>query len=87
KLAEFEGITVLMDRGDDYAEPHVHIRMSPSGKAVYSIADAGPLSGRVPGRAGTILEGWLVVREQELLDAWEALRGGFSGDIPVPPLG
>lgn len=86
RLAEFEGITVSMDDGCDLRVPHVHVS-GRDGDAVYDITDAEPVRGVVPGRAGTILEGWLVVRERELLDAWDAVRSGFGGsDIPVPPL-
>lgn len=87
RLARFEGMTISMDDGADLTVPHVHVLGPNSEDAIYDITDAEPVRGAVPGRAGTILEGWLVVRERELLDAWDAVRSGYHGsDIPVPPL-
>jgi len=82
-LATFFGIVVSMyfrDQGEHHA-PHVHVWYQGE-TAVYRIPDGAVLSGALPRRAAKLVEGWIALREAELMAAWYlAANGEHPGKV------
>lgn len=69
ELCRFAGIVIRMYIGD-HAPPHFHAEYA--GREIQvSITERHVMNGRLPPRQTRLVIEWAVMREAELLDAWE----------------
>lgn len=81
-ISSFNGITIRMFFADNqgHNKPHIHAYHGEH-HAVVGL-DGELLAGSIPHKKLTLLQGWIVLREQELYQAWnKAVRNIPPGKI------
>lgn len=73
EISRFYGIIVTMFI-NEHNPPHFHIRYDDY-RAIVEIND-GRITGSLPPRAQRLIEEWLELHKNELLENWELLRRG-----------
>lgn len=86
ELARFFGIIICMysEVGEPHHQPHIHAYFQ-NRTAVFNIDSIGLIAGDLPGREKRLIEAWIEIHREELLENWERLQ---NGELPfkVAPL-
>jgi hypothetical protein len=69
EISRFFGIVITM-YADDHYPPHFHARHGDD-RAMIDIATGDIIEGKMPGRALRLIQAWVEIHRNELLDNWE----------------
>lgn len=85
-ICVFDGIEIDMALcdGDQQSQPHIHARYGDN-EASFAIRDAVLLTGNLPPRQTRLLQGWIELRQVELMDDWN-LALHSTAVRPIAPL-
>lgn len=76
-ISQFYGITITMysnEENSNHYIPHIHIRYNQL-KAVYDF-NCNILAGSIPYRQRKLVEAWIIIHKQELINLWKLLQEG-----------
>lgn len=75
EISRFYGIIVRMfvESGARHHRPHIHVYYQNS-TAVYAIDQVELLTGKLPGRQRRLVEAWIELYQEELLDNWHLIE-------------
>jgi hypothetical protein len=78
-LSSFYGIHVLMYSYDNdrHHTPHIHVRYQDV-KAVFSIPNGELLAGNLPPKKLRMVQTWIDIHEEELMQCWDMAVNGFD---------
>ena len=78
-LSSFYGIKVMMFTLDNKKHhlPHIHVRYQ-GDKAVLSIPDGELLAGNLPPKKLNMVQTWIDIHEEELMECWEQAVNGTN---------
>lgn len=68
-ISYFFGIYIRMYH-DDHNPPHIHVEYQ-GHEALMSIKEGEVLVGKLPNKARKIVQEWIQIHQQELLDDWQ----------------
>jgi hypothetical protein len=89
ELSRFYGIVISMygELGCRHNDPHIHADSS-GAKAVFNIETATLMEGTFPSKDRKLVEAWIEIHKEELLENWEQLNTttGTPGFNKIPPL-
>ena len=68
-ISYFFGIYIRMYH-DDHNPPHIHVEYQ-GHEALMSIKEGEVLVGKLPNKARKIVQEWMQIHQQELLDDWQ----------------
>jgi hypothetical protein len=83
ELSRFYGIVIRMYFAD-HAPPHFHAEYGEH-EAVVAIEDLRVLAGKLPSRAGALVEEWARLHRSELRRAWDR-AAALEVPEPIDPL-
>lgn len=86
EISRFYGIIVrmFMESGERHHRPHIHVYYQ-SDAAVFAIDTVELLTGTLPGRQRRLVEAWIELYQDELLDNWHLVEVNAS-PYRIPPL-
>jgi len=70
EISRFLGIVILM-YANEHNPPHLHVRYNEFA-AVFNLRTLNLLEGKLPGRVRGLVEEWMELHQQELIDMWES---------------
>ncbi|MCL2005283.1 MAG: DUF4160 domain-containing protein [Planctomycetaceae bacterium] len=79
ELASFYGIKVMMYTLDNKKHhlPHIHARYQ-NDKAVFSLPDGELLAGNLPSKKLRMVQTWIDIHEDELMQCWNLAVNGID---------
>ena len=85
ELSRFYGIIVRMfsEKGGKHSKAHIHAIFGD--EEIVIALDGEVLEGSFPNKQKKILEGWMVLHEEELIQNWKYLEEG-KGFFKIDPL-
>lgn len=85
-MSRFFGIIIrtFMETGIQHHMPHTHAYYQEF-KATYHIDTGEPLEGSLPRRQERLVEAWIEIYRDELMDNWKRIEAG-EPVTKVPPL-
>lgn len=84
EISRFYGIVIRMftETGERHHAPHVHAYYQGT-KAVFSIDPVELIAGQLPRRQRRLVEAWMELYQEELLENWKLANAGDQiGKIP-----
>jgi hypothetical protein len=86
EISRFYGIIIRIftETGEQHHTPHIHVYYQDK-KAVYSIDQIELLVGELPRRQQRLVEAWMELYQEELLENWDLALAGEPVNR-VPPL-
>lgn len=86
EISRFYGIIIRMfvETGVRHHRPHVHVYYQ-SDVAIYTIDRVELMAGSLPGRQRRLVEAWLELYQDELMDNWHLMEVG-EPLFRIPPL-
>ena len=76
-ISQFYGIVITMyanEQDSRHHKPHIHIRYN-NLKAVYDF-ECNILAGAIPYKQRKLVEAWIIIHKQELINLWNLLQEG-----------
>ena len=76
-ISQFYGIIISMytnELNTKHHKPHIHIRYN-NLKAVYDF-ECNILAGDIPYKQRKLVEAWIIIHKEELIELWDLLQEG-----------
>jgi hypothetical protein len=86
EISRFFGIIIRMftETGERHHAPHLHAYYQEH-KAVYTISPVELVTGALPRRQGRLVEAWMELYQEELMENWNLANAGKPVN-KLPPL-
>ena len=85
-VSQFYGIIITMyanEKNIKHHKPHIHIRYNEF-KAIYDF-ECDMIAGNIPIKQRKLVEAWIVIHKNELIELWTLLQEG-KGYFKINPL-